>query len=59
MIKNETLLILMFICLLGITLANDSIIQIIWLFIWAIVPGVCLHEISEKRKEELLKSAKE
>ena len=54
-VKLETLIILMFICLLGITLASDSVIRIIWLFIWAIVLGFCLHEISKKRKEELLR----
>ena len=51
----NTLVILMFICVLGISLANDSIThdsitQILWLFLWAIVLGFFLYQIDKNKK---------
>jgi len=51
----ETLVILVFICLLGISLADDSVTRIIWVFIWAIVFSIWLYKVSTNQKEELLR----
>jgi len=48
----ETLVILMFICLLGVSLTNDSVTRIIWLFIWAIVFSIWIYKISTRRENK-------
>jgi len=46
----KTLVILMFIALLGITLSEEKITQLLWIFIWAICFCIWLYKIA-KREE--------